>query len=325
MESATVLAVEDGASFWDDGDALRECLREPIPRIPPWFGYDEYGSELFESITRLPTYYLTRSERGLLERHCDEIAAGIGDSHLAELGSGSAKKTRLLLSACARRQATAYFPIDVSREMLHASARALTASVPELTVTGLWGRYEAGLAWLRDNVAPPLVVAFLGSNLGNTTCGERRALLARISAALRPGDGFLVSADLLKPAEVFEICYNDPPDHSAFAEFRLNHLTHLNRRFGADFEVGRFRPHAWYDHQGEVVVGHLTATADQAISVPGLNITIRIRAGDAINVGFSAKFGRGRFVADVAAHGLRAEAQWIDPTWRYGIFLFRRV
>lgn len=323
-KGATVLAVENDASFWDDHDTLRRCLGEPIPRIPPWFGYDELGSELFESITRLPTYYLTRAERGLLERHADEIADVLGSSHFAELGSGSAKKTRLLLSACARRRHTVYLPIDVSREMLDLSARALTTAVPGLTVNGLWGRYEAGLTWLRDNVAAPLVVAFLGSNLGNTTPGERAALLARISSALRPGDGFLVSADLLKPAEAFETCYNDPPHHSAFAEFRLNHLTHLNRRFGANFDIERFRPHAWYDPQGEVVVGHLTATEDQDISLPKLGITTQLRTGDSINVGFSAKFGRDRFVAEVAAHDLRAEAQWIDPTWRYGIFLFRR-
>jgi L-histidine N-alpha-methyltransferase len=321
----TVLAVENGASFWDDRDALRRCLREPIPRIPPWFGYDELGSELFESITRLPTYYLTRTERRLLERHADEMADLMGTCQLAELGSGSAKKTRLLLSACARRRDMVYLPIDVSREMLHSSISALKTAVPDLTITGLWGRYEAGLSWLHDNVTGPLVVAFLGSNLGNTTPGERDALLAQVSSALRPGDGFLVSADLLKSAAVFETCYNDPPHHRAFAGFRLNHLTHLNRRFGGNFDVERFRPHAWYDDHDEVVVGHLTATADQDISLPGLGITTRLRTEDSINVGFSAKFDRDRFVAGVAAHGLRAEAQWVDPTWQYGIFLFRRT
>lgn len=314
-----IVTVEE--SFWDDSAVLRACLTEPVPRIPPWFGYDELGSELFEEITELPTYYLTRAERGLLERHADEMAELIGCARVAELGSGSAKKTRLLLAACQRIRPTTYLPIDVSREMLDASAAALRAAVPGLAVTGLWGRYEAGLAWLRDAGAP-VVVAFLGGNLGNTTPAERDALLAEIAATLRPGDGLLVSADLHKPAAEFVTCYNDPPGHSAFARFRRNHLTHLNRRFGADFAVDRFHPHAFYD--GADVVGHLVATTGQHVTLPALDLALSIDGGDPINVGFSAKFDRTHLLADLAAHGLHPQAEWVDEERRYGIFLVRK-
>ena len=318
-----IVAVEGEEAFWDDGAELVRCLNEPIPRIPPWFGYDERGSELFEEITELPTYYLTRVERALLQRHAGEMAALIDCARIAELGSGSAKKTRLLLDACSRRRQTAYLPIDVSREMLESSGAALRAAVPAVTVTGIWGRYEAGLAWLRG-AAQPVVVAFLGSNLGNTTPDERDALVADIAATLRPGDGFLVSVDLLKPARRFETCYNDPPGWTAFAQFRLNHLTHLNRRFGADFDLRRYRPRAHYNEAGEVVEGHLYAVEDHEVRLPGLGITLRLRRGESINVGFSAKFDRERFVATAGAHGLRRQADWIDPAEHYGIFLFRR-
>ncbi|WP_028935655.1 L-histidine N(alpha)-methyltransferase [Pseudonocardia spinosispora] len=324
--TSRIVALEDDAAFWDDRATITACLREPIPRIPPWFGYDERGSELFESITRLPTYYLTRVERGLLERHAAHMAELVG-CRVAELGSGSAKKTGLLLRECAARAATTYLPVDVSREMLLSSDLALRAAIPDLTVTGLWGRYEAGLDWLGDpanRADGPLVVAFLGSNLGNTTPEERAALLNRIAGTLRPGDGFLVSVDLLKPAADFETCYNDPPGHSAFADFRLNHLAHLNRRFDADFDLAGFVPRAHYNSGRTVVEGHLYATREHTVRIPGLDMTLRFRAGDSINVGFSAKFEPDHFVADLSGRGLTRQEHWIDDEQAYGLFLFRR-
>lgn len=319
----SVHPVELESGFFDDTAPLRECLTEELPRIPPWFGYDARGSELFEQITELPTYYLTRVEWELLRRHGGDIAARLDTPRVAELGSGSAKKTRLLLEACARDRPTTYLPVDVSREMLEHSADRL-ADVPGLTVSGLCGRYEAGLDRLRDDGGPPLAVLFLGANIGNTTPAERDALLARIAATLRPGDAFAVSADFLKSAEVFETCYNDPPGHSAFAEFRLNHLGHLARRFGGDVDLDDFRAVAHYDAGAEVVDGRLWARRDQHIALPGLGLDLELRRGESINVGFSAKFDRDRFCRDVESHGLRVEAEWTDPTHRYGILLFRR-
>lgn len=323
MTAADVVELESGAAFFDDADGLRACLTEPVPRIPPWFGYDARGSELFEQITELPTYYLTRVEWDLLRRHGDDIAEQLGCSRVAELGSGSAKKTRLLLEACARRRRTTYLPVDVSREMLEHSADRFD-TIPGLTVTGLWGRYEAGLDRLHDDGGPPLAVLFLGANIGNTTAAEREALLARIAATLRPGDAFLVSADLIKPAPVFETCYNDPPGHTAFADFRLNHLDHLARRFGGQVDLADFMPVAHYDTRAEVVEGRLWARSDQRVALPGLDLDLEVPRGDGINVGFSAKFDPDRFCADVAVHGPRLQAQWVEPEHRYGIFLFRR-
>jgi L-histidine Nalpha-methyltransferase len=319
-----IVPVDDEGTFWDDRPDLLAGLRETPPRVPAYLGYDEVGSRLFESITELPGYYLTRVEHELLRRHAEEIAELIGCGQIAELGSGSAKKTRLLLAACVKRRATTYLPIDVSREMLVASARELTAELPGLRVQGLWGRYEAGLARLRDDEPKPVVVAILGSNLGNTTPEERDALLSTIADTLRPGDGFLVSVDLQKPAEVFEACYNDPLDRSAFARFRLNHLTHLNRRFGADFALEYFYPRAHYDSATTAVQAHLYATEDQTVALRELDLELVARRGDSLNVGFSYKFHRPQFVTDVSAHGFDLNVQWIDAVWQYGIFLFVR-
>jgi L-histidine N-alpha-methyltransferase len=323
LSRVDIVAVDDEGAFWDDRSVVSACLRETPPRVPAYLGYDALGSDLFESITELPDYYLTRVEHGLLQRHAEEIADLLGCERIAELGSGSAKKTRVLLTACVKRRPTVYLPIDVSREMLVASGRTLTAELSALRVQGLWGRYQAGLTWLRNN-HEPVVMAFLGSSLGNTTSQERDALLGEITNTLQPGDGFLVSVDLQKPAQVFETCYNDPPEHSAFAPFRLNYLSHLNRRFGADFNPEYFYPRAHYDSATTTVQVHLYATQDQYVTLSELDLELVLRRGDSVNVSLSYKFHHTQFVDDVSARGFHLRAQWIDVMWQYGIFLFVR-
>jgi L-histidine N-alpha-methyltransferase len=323
--ASTVTAVEGEGAFWDDARDLRAGLAEPVPRIPPRFGYDDRGAALFEEITRLPTYYLTRVERDLLRRDADDIAACLETDRLAELGSGSATKTALLLAACHRRRPTTYLPIDVTRPMLTDCARELTAALPGLRVHGLWGRYEAGLAWLRDHGSGPLVVAFLGSSLGNCTPAERSALLAAVSGCLRPGDGFLVSVDLRKPAEVLERCYNDPPGADAFARFRLNHLVHLNDRFDGDLDPAAFHPRAHYVEDTGMVEGHLYARWDVHGTLRGAGTRVVVRRGASLNVGYSAKFDLADFRAELAGHRLPARVEWVDSAAGYAVVLARRT
>ncbi|MCX4967509.1 L-histidine N(alpha)-methyltransferase [Streptomyces sp. NBC_00654] len=318
------MAVDKGAAFWDDRSALLAGLGEEPPRIPAHFGYDALGSDLFELITELPDYYLTRVEFGLLKRHADEMADLIGCGSIAELGSGSAKKTRLLLAACAARRPTSYLPIDVSREMLEASGRDLAATLPSVRVRGLWGRYEAGLAWLRDSEPEPVVVSFLGSNLGNMTSAELDGLMSEIVGTLRPGDGFLVSVDLLKSARTLEAAYNDPEGRSAFTRFRFNHLDHLNRRFDGNFDSRNFQVRAHFDSDASAVEARVYAREDHSVALRALNLELNLRRGESINVGLSRKFRREQFVADVTSRGLDLRAEWIDEEWQYGIFLFTR-
>ncbi|MER7078606.1 dimethylhistidine N-methyltransferase [Saccharopolyspora kobensis] len=317
-------AVDGDTGFWADGDSLRSALRETPPRIPPHFGYDALGSQLFEEITELPDYYLTRVEGDLLRRHADEIADAVGTPWVAELGSGSGKKTRALLAACAARRSTTYLPIDVSREMLVSSGDALAAECPDVAVRGLWGRYEAGLGWIRRERASPVTAMLLGSTLGNATADERRALIAEIARTLAPGDRFLVSADLIKPGHVLERCYNDPPGRSAFVRFRLNHLAHLNRRFDGDFALDRFRAVAHFDERTRAVEGHLHATAEHMARLRALGLSMAFRPGDVINVGISAKFDPVRLADEMGEFGLVPGSSWTDHRWRYGIFLFHR-
>ena len=316
--------VDDDAAFWDDRSGVLECLRETPPRIPAWYGYDAVGSELWEELSRLPSYYPTRAEFALLERHAGEIADRIGP-RVAELGSGSAKKTRLLLSACQRRRRTTYLPIDVSREMLERSATVLPAELDGLEVHGLWGRYEAGLEYLRSAArTEPLTVVWLGSAIGNATSAERAALVGDIAATLAPGDRFLVTADLVKPADVLEDAYNDPPGATAQARFRLNQLAYFSRCFDGDVVLHRFYPRARYVPETTTVEGHLYATEDQTVTLRALDHTLTLRRGDPICHGYSVKFHRPEFVEAVCAFGFDLDAEWIDAVWQYGLFLFVR-
>lgn len=321
--SARVEPVDEEAAFWDDRAIVLECLAETPPRIPAWYGYDAVGAELWEELSRLPSYYLTPAEFALLERHAGEIADRIGP-RVAELGSGSAKKTRLLLSACVRRRRTTYLPIDVTREMLERSATDLPVELDGLAVHGLWGRYEAGLKYLRSTRAEPLTVVWLGSAVGNTTSAERAALVGDIAATLVPGDRFLVSADLVKPAEALENAYNDPPGATAQARFRLNQLAYFSRCFEGDVVLHRFYPRARYVPETTTVEGHLYATEDQVVTLRTLDHTLTLRRGDAICHGHSVKFHRPEFVDAVCAFGFELDAEWIDAVWQYGLFLFVR-
>ena len=325
MQTNQVVPVIGSGGGQGQDAAVRECLRETPPRLPAWFGYDPVGSTAFEQITALPTYYLSRVERDLLDHHAPEVAALLGNTWIAELGSGNAKKTRLLLESCARLRETTYLPIDIDRAVLDSSSAELCSALPQLRVVPLWGRYEDGLAWLRTRGDSPLVVAFLGSNLGNATLQERRALLGEITRTLRPGDDFLVSADLDKPGDVLERCYNDPGGHRAFAQFRLNYLTQLNARCGADFALDDFVPEATYDPDTSTVEGHLRAQVDRTVEIPGLDLTLHLRRGDSINVGYSAKFDSHRLTDEIAGHGFELRQRWIDTSAQYAIFLFRRT
>jgi L-histidine N-alpha-methyltransferase len=208
--------------------------------------------------------------------------------------------------------------------MLEHSATALPAELDGLAVYGLWGRYEAGLSYLRSARTEPLTVVFLGSNIGNTTSAERAALVGDIANTLEPGDRFLVTADLVKPAPVLDEAYNDPPGATAQARFRLNQLAHFNRRFDGDVVLHRFYPRAHYVPETMTVEGHLYATEDQTVTLRALEHTLILRRGDRICHGHSVKFHRPEFVDAVCAFGFELDAEWIDAVWQYGLFLFVR-
>lgn len=310
--------------LWLDGSDLREALGGSPRRIPSYYGYDRVGSELFDEITRLPEYFLTSTEFGLLERHAEEIAALAPCEWFIELGSGSAKKTRLVLEAFAGRRPTTFLPVDVSREMLTSSSERLLDAIPGLEVTGLVGRMEQGLDWVHANRASACLVAFIGSGLGNMLPVERRDLLSRIAAFCQPGDFFLTSADFHKPAAVLEQAYNDPPGVDLWSRFRLNRLARLNSLYDGDFVLERYYQRCHYDARDTIIQARVYATEAQRVRLRTLDLSLYLAAGESIVVDYSFKFSRPDLLAEFDDFGFELAGEWIDPHTQYGVFLLRK-
>jgi dimethylhistidine N-methyltransferase len=209
--------------------------------LPCRYFYDEEGSLLFEAICELPEYYPPRAEREILVAHADAIAARAApDTRVIELGSGNARKTRLLLAALIRRHGAArYAPIDVSRSALDESSRALLRDFPALSIEALVAEYETGLARLRARAAEPKLILWLGSNIGNLHREDAAAFLRRLRALTGPTDRLLVGIDLRKEAAILEPAYDDA--RGVTARFNRNILTRINAVLDADFPVEQFR------------------------------------------------------------------------------------
>src|SRR5262249_14577328 len=228
-----------GAQGAEMAHEVRSGLTAKPKELAPKYFYDERGSQLFEQITELPEYYPTRAEREILSTRSDEILAAAGHpSTLVELGSGSAAKTRHLLSAMEGADCLDLFvPVDISEEITHETAASLVEEYPELTVSGLVCDFEQDLELIPEADGGRLI-AFLGGTIGNLYPDPRREFLSRIAAMLGPGDGLLLGTDLVKDRARLEAAYNDSA--GVTSEFNRNVLALLHRELGAEFDLEAF-------------------------------------------------------------------------------------
>lgn len=282
-------------------------LSAPQKELPSKLFYDLRGSELFEEITRLPEYYLTRAEGALLVRCMPSWMARVRPATLVELGAGNAEKTRTVLDAMLAHGGTHYVPIDISAEFLQERAAELRRDYPALTVSPGVGDFTTELA-LPHPLPRPALFAFLGSTIGNFGPSEAVALIGRVAAAMEPGDAFLLGADLRKDVDVLLAAYDDAA--GVTAEFNLNVLRVVNREFGADFDVAAFRHEVQYDTRLHRVEMHLRAIRPQRVQVPGAG-SFRIAQGETIRTEISCKYDREAVRELFDAAGLRLDA-WID-------------
>ena len=309
------------ASFADD---VRTGLgMRPYTLMPKYF-YDDLGSALFEAITHLPEYYLTRIERDLLATYAPEIVAAFREPlELIELGSGSATKTRLIIDAVLARQDTLTFhPIDISPEALVESSEALVASNEALHVRAYAGDYFALLGAKRIETRDRVLALYLGSNIGNFEPAHARELFGLLGDTLKPGDGFLVGYDLKKDASVLELAYDDPT--GVTAAFNKNLLARINRELGGDFDLRGFSFFARYDEADGVVRSHLRAERAVMVHIPGAGIDVPLEAGETIHMESSYKFTREDMVAILAPFGLVERQTFTDAAGRYALSLFIR-
>ena len=286
-------------------DVRAGLCRPGQKELPPTYFYDERGSRLFDEITRLPEYYATRAEHALLEERAAEIIQLTAARALAELGAGTATKSRTLLRALTALGPAQYLPLDVDGETLAATATALREEFPALEVIPV-------VADMREDVAVhgtrhPLLYAFLGSTIGNFEPLAARGLLQRIRATLRPTDRLLLGVDLIKDASVLHAAYNDT--RGVTAEFNQNVLRVLNRELDADFDVDRFDHRALYEAGASRIEMHLVSQCDQRIRVPGVG-DIHIAQGESIRTEISAKFDRHSTAAMLQTAGFRM-TEWM--------------
>ena len=299
-------------------EEIREGLSRPQKELPPKYFYDARGSELFEEITRLPEYYLTRTERALLERWMPAWTAGLRPRALVELGAGSAAKTRIVLDAMrAAGGGEAYVPVDVSAEFLDQTAAAVRREYPGLRVVPAVADLCQALP-LPDGLPGPVLHAFLGSTIGNFAPADAVALLERVRRGMGPEDRFLMGVDLRKDPARVEAAYNDAA--GVTAEFNRNMLRVLNHRAGADFRPDAFRHRAFY-HTGEHRIEmHLVSAHAQRVRVPGAGV-FRLAAGESIRTEISCKHDRGSVDALFSAAGLEVREWETDDAGLYALVL----
>jgi L-histidine N-alpha-methyltransferase len=292
-------------------------LRAPIRAIPARWFYDRRGSELFEEITRLPEYYLTRTETALLEAHAPEVAgiAGGGDA-LVEFGSGASTKTRIVIRAV---RPSAYVPIDISGEFLRDAAAEIAGEFPDVAVHPLEGDF------MRTIALPPTVAAagklgfFPGSTIGNMVAGTSVDLLRAMKATLGTGAWLLLGLDRAKdPAELVR-AYDDP--QGVTAAFNLNLIERINRELDGDIPVEAFRHKIVWNEARSRIEMHLEAVRDVRFGVDGLGFTMK--GGETIHTENSHKYGirDARFM--LHAGGWTIEREWSDADERFTIMLAR--
>ncbi len=279
--------------------------------------YDEIGSMLFEAITLLPEYGLSRAGARLLERYSEEIISLIpGPMVVAELGSGTGRKTRWMLEALAKRQNVNYYPIDISRSALDRCESDL-GRLESVSIVGFERAYLDGLLEVAARRQPDvrLLVLFLGSTIGNFDRPAGDQFLRRVRQILQKGDALLLATDLEKSESRVLLAYDDPA--GVTAAFNRNLLARINRELGADFDLSRFEHFVRYHRSERRIEMHLRSAADQIVRIPRAEIEVRFAAGETIWTESSHKYTCDEVVEMSSRTGFRCESQWVDAEWPF--------
>jgi dimethylhistidine N-methyltransferase len=294
-------------------------------RLPSLYFYDERGSLLFEQICDLPEYYLTRAETDILQRFSQEILMHITpDTRLVELGSGSSRKTEILLESVLNRHGEAHYcPIDISAEILLNSARALKNTFPQLDITTVADRYEAGLDKVHLLDEKPCLIMWLGSSIGNFTRSEATEFLNGLRIRMRPADRLLVGIDLRKEASILEPAYDD--SQRVTAAFNLNLLDRINRELQADIDVHTFEHKAIYAEEEGRIEMHLVSTCEQEITIAALGEKFSFAAQESILTEYSYKYSRGEITTLAENTSFRLLEQWFDIDEKFSLNLLEPI
>ena len=312
-----VHAIPSNTSYEFAADVRAGLTRSGQKELPSKYLYDNVGSALFEVISHLPEYGLTRADERLLRRHADEIVDRVaGPVAVAELGSGSGKKTRWLLEAFCRRQRTSYYPVEISRSALVMCERELS-DIDAISIVGFEREYLDGLlevAAYRKS-GQRLFVLFLGSTIGNFDRPAGVKFLAEVRRILEPGDSLLLGTDLEKPSAQLLAAYDD--ELGVTAAFNLNLLARINRELDADFDLREFTHLAKINHAARSVEMHLQSKRRQMVSIPAAEVVVEFLEGETIWTESSHKYSAHEIVDTARNSGFHCETQWIDEQWPF--------
>jgi L-histidine N-alpha-methyltransferase len=303
---------------------VRDGLSAAPRALSSKYFYDDLGSALFDAITLLPEYYLTRCETEILREWGWEIVRVLDEPvEFLELGSGSANKTRQLIEEVLRVQPTLrYTPIDISPDILRVSSTALVERFPGLHVRAYAGDYFAVLASGALAFEQRVLAMLMGSNLGNYEPQAARQLIALISRTLRPGDALLLGVDRKKDRETLELAYNDPT--GVTAAFDRNLLGRINRELGGTFDLRAFDHVVNYDEQRGCVSSYLQSRREQSVRIDGLNLDITFAAGERIHTESSYKYNDDDIAELAGASGFEVRKTWTDHASRFALYLLVR-
>jgi L-histidine Nalpha-methyltransferase len=300
-------------------------------RLPAWLFYDDAGSRLFDAITELPEYYLTRTERAILARHAGDMlthAAPGARVRITELGAGSADKTRLLLAAAVERQGRVrYEPVDVSASALDGGKERIEREIAGVTVAPRVMDYTHGAAH-RLHFGPTedgerRLVLYIGSSIGNFEPHQAEHLLRRVRAGLEVGDSFLLGVDLVKDEPTLVAAYDDAA--GVTAAFNRNMLVRLNRELDGNIDPGAFAHRAVWNRAKSRVEMHLVSRARQCVRFDALGLAVPFAAGESIHTENSYKYRPGEAEDLLVEVGFAATVTWTDPCSMFAVCLGRAV
>jgi dimethylhistidine N-methyltransferase len=295
--------------------------------LSPWLFYDEAGSHLFEQITALPEYYLTRTERAIFAAHADDILAHAAAGQqltLLELGAGTATKTGLLLAAAVRRQGSVlYQPVDVSDTALDEACENIQAHIPGVTVRAQLADYTTEPLTLERRPHTRTLALYIGSSIGNFAPEDAREVLRNLRAQLQPGDSLLLGTDLAKDESTLLAAYNDAAGITA--AFNRNVLVRLNRELGANFRMQNFTHQAIWNARESRIEMHLRSTVAQSVHVPANAecpaFTTHFAPGESIHTENSYKFTTATIATLLGAADFTPTQTWHDPATLFAVTL----
>ena len=297
-------------------DVRNGLTRSGQKELPSKYLYDALGSALFEAITLLPEYGLTRADERILQRHARDIASYIPVAPMvAELGSGSGRKTRPIRNSLRKRGPLSYYAIEISSAALASSEKELR-DIESVSIVGVEGEYLAGLAEVAERRdGRHLLVLFLGSTIGNFDAGADARFLREVRKTLRTGDSLLLGTDLIKPRAQLIDAYHDP--RGVTAAFNLNLLGRINRELHADFDLRRFEHVARFNETTQSVEMHLRSRHDQSVSIRDCDLAVEFAAGETIWTESSHKYTPAGVAELAKASGFATQAQWVDREWPF--------